>query len=64
MLYKYTCYVVIIYLRDSDQFIEKKNSKTTKLMLKLSQMLWSTFPGTVCLAQVVRANKKSGLITM
>ena len=32
--------MVIIYLRDSDQLIEKKNRR-----LKLSQMLRSTFPG-------------------
>ena len=52
-----TCYVVMIYLRDSEQLIEKKNQR-----LKLSQMLWSPFRENACLAQVVRENEKDGLI--
>ena len=48
-----------MYLRDSVQSNEKKNQR-----LKLSQMLRSTFPENVCLAQVVRANEKAVLITM
>ena len=55
-LYYYTCNVVIIYLCDSDHLIEKKSKVEIKSDV--------AFRENVCLPQVVRANKKAGLITV
>ena len=62
-LYQYTCYVVIIYLRDSDQFIKKKKKKDYQTDVEIKLDVAVNFPENVCLAQVVRANEKAGLIT-
>ena len=43
-------------------YFTEKNSKTTKLMLKLSQWLQPNLQENVCLVQVIRRKGKAGLI--